>query len=79
LALLFNIQEKYDLAEPLYHECLEKRKSILGYLHPATLQSLNHLGLLFNNQGKYDLSESLLIECVKKQKSVLGDTQVISQ
>ena len=46
LAQLYEIQGKYASAEPLYVECLRKRKSILGVDHSDTLLSMNNLATL---------------------------------
>ena len=51
LAGLYKNQGKYDLAEPLYVECLELRKTILGPNHPDTLISMNNLAGLYESQG----------------------------
>jgi Flp pilus assembly protein TadD len=60
LALLYKSQGKYDAAEPLYLECLGKRKATLGADHPSTLRSMNNLALLYKSQGKYDAAERSL-------------------
>jgi len=52
LAALYYKQGKYDKAEPLYVECLEKRKAVLGDTHPDTLSSINNLAALYKNHGK---------------------------
>jgi len=52
LAQLYYSQGNYALAEPLYVECLEKRKVKLGVDHPDTLQSMNYLAGLYRAQGK---------------------------
>jgi hypothetical protein len=36
-------QKKYDIAEFFYEDCLKKRTTILGALHPATLHTLCNL------------------------------------
>jgi len=43
LAGLYYSQGKYNEAEPLYVECLEKRKSVLGEAHPSTLTTSRNL------------------------------------
>jgi len=74
LADLYKHQGMYDKAEPLYVECLEKRKAVLGDSHPSTLSSLNNLAGLYDSQGKYDKAEPLYVECLEKRKAVLGDS-----
>ena len=41
LALLYDSQGKYDQAEPLYVECLELSKAVLGASHPDTLTTMH--------------------------------------
>ena len=74
LAVLYESKFKYDLAEPLYKDCLEKRKAVLGDTHLDTLTSINNLAELYRSQGKYDRAEPLHKDCLKKRKAVLGDT-----
>jgi hypothetical protein len=57
---------------PLYEECLEKRKRVLGDDHPSTLSSLNNLAGLFHDKGEYDHALPLYEECLEKSKRVLG-------
>jgi tetratricopeptide (TPR) repeat protein len=63
----------FDKALPLYHECLEKRKTLLGENHPDTLTSLNNLAGLYNDQGDSDKALRLYEECLKRSQSVLGE------
>ena len=72
-ASLYRSQGKYDEAEPLYVDCLEKRRSVLGDRHPDTLTSINDLAGLYKSQGKYDEAEPLYVDSLKKRRSVLGD------
>ena len=73
LAGVYTQQGKYELAQPLYIECLEKRKQLLGDDHPDTLASINNLAILYYNQGKYNEAEPLYKECLEKRKQKLGD------
>ena len=54
LALLYNHQERYDDAEPLYLETLEIRKRLLGDDHPDTLISMSALAKGLSQQGRLD-------------------------
>jgi len=72
MANVYRYQGKYDLAEPLYVECLEKSKVLLGLDHPDTLTSMNNVANLYSKLGKCDLAEPLLVECLEKRKLVLG-------
>ncbi|GFH55193.1 TPR-like protein [Chaetoceros tenuissimus] len=72
LALLYYHQGKYDLAEPLYKDCLSKYETKLGPDHPDTLRFFNNLAILYYVQGKYDLAEPLYKDCLSKNKTKLG-------
>jgi hypothetical protein len=43
LAGLYNSQGKYEKAESMYVDCLEKSKAVLGDMHPDTLTSMSNL------------------------------------
>ncbi len=62
LAGLYNIQGRYEKAEPLYHQTLELSKKILGKNHPNTLTSMHNLAWLYIFQRKYDLAQHLIYE-----------------
>jgi len=51
LAHMYRAQGNYTAAEPLYVECLEKARTILGIDHPNTLTSMCNLGSLYGFQG----------------------------
>jgi hypothetical protein len=76
LASLYKNQGKYDLAEPLYVSCLEKKKTAVGDNHPSTLALMNNLAGLYYNQGKYDLVEPLHVSCLEKCRTALGDNHL---
>ena len=59
LAVLYQAQGRYALAEPLLKRALEARTRVLGKEHPSTLISVNNLGFLYQAQGRYDLAEPL--------------------
>lgn len=42
-------QQKLELAEFLYTDCLRKRTAVLGAQHPCTLLSLSSLAALFTH------------------------------
>ena len=73
LGSLFGFKGEYDCALPLYQECLEKRKRILGDDHPDTLASINNLAALFRSKCEYDHALPLYEECLEKRKRMLGD------
>ena len=46
-------QGRYDEALPLYVDCLEAYRRVLGAEHPSTLASMNNLDGLYKIQGRY--------------------------
>jgi Flp pilus assembly protein TadD len=59
LAGLYELQGKYDQAEPLFVNCLAVRRRVLGDEHPDTLSSINDLAFLYKSQGKYEQAEQM--------------------
>ena len=43
LATIYFYSERFDKAEELYSECLEKRKALLGENHPLSLATMDNL------------------------------------
>ncbi|KAJ3120015.1 Kinesin light chain 3 [Nowakowskiella sp. JEL0407] len=72
LAESVQVPEKYDLAEPLYYECLERTKLKLGLIHPSKISLANNLAFLYKSQNKYDLAEPLFLDCLEKRTKILG-------
>lgn len=72
LAVLYANHEKYDEAEELYVECLEKKISLLGEDHPETLGTVYNLATMYANQGKFKEAEAYYSECVERATRVLG-------
>ncbi|XRB03732.1 hypothetical protein NFJ02_18g30870 [Pycnococcus provasolii] len=67
------VQGKYDDAEVLYREALERRRRELGDAHPKTLNSISNLANLLKNQGKYADAEPLYREALDGYRRELGD------
>jgi tetratricopeptide (TPR) repeat protein len=66
-------QGRYDEAEPLYKDCLDKRKAKLGEDHPSTMMTIYNLAGLYKSQGRYDEAEPLYKDCLDKRKTQLGE------
>jgi tetratricopeptide (TPR) repeat protein len=71
-ALYDNIGQK-DKALPLYEECFEKRKQLLGIEDPTTLSSMNYLARLYNAMGHIDKAIPLVEDCLEKRKQIFGN------
>ena len=71
LADFFEKKREYDRALPLYEECLDISKRVLGEYHPETLKSLNDIYKVLNMMG-YE-SEYIYKELLAKRRRVLGE------
>ena len=63
----------YERAEPLYIQCIEIEKKVLGEEHPDYGTTINNLALLYESMGDYARAEPLLIQCKKIRQKVLGE------
>ncbi len=61
-----------DQAIAAHEEALSFRQSNLGADHPATLESLHHLGSLRDDLAQYDEAESLFCQVIPARRRVLG-------
>jgi tetratricopeptide (TPR) repeat protein len=75
---LFHDKGEYDLALPLYVDCLSSRQLILGDDHPDTLRSLKIVAQLFRDKNESDLALPLYEECLARCNRVLGDHDTFS-
>ncbi|KAI9897353.1 hypothetical protein N3K66_007209 [Trichothecium roseum] len=65
-------QGRWEKAETLEVEVLEKRKTKLGADHPFTLASMSNLALAYQRQGRWEKAETLEVEVLEKRKTKLG-------
>ena len=72
LANLYDNQERYQEAEPLYLKCLNVMTTKLGAAHPSTLVSMNNLGVFYHEHKRYEEAEPLLRECLDLKAVKLG-------
>ena len=76
LANLYTTQKRYEEAESLHRETLQKRQELLGERTPHTLTSLSNLANLYVSQDRYDEAEPLRLEALAIKRRVLGDEHV---
>lgn len=76
LGSLYHVQEQYDLAAPLYEDCLTKSRAILGEAHHSTLYFIHNLAELYEQQGKAELSAQLYAELEVKRNNASDDHQL---
>jgi len=79
LASMYQDQNKYDAAEPLFREVLAVRERTLGERHEHTRNSMNNLALLLSLEGKLDEAEDYFARALAIEKQVRGadDLQVL--
>ena len=68
LAALYNSQEKYTEAEPLYKKSLMIKRKTLGNEHPEVSELMDKLGKLYKAQSKYVEAESIYKQSLKINK-----------
>ncbi len=72
LALLYNIQGRYEEAEPLYKQALAMFQKLLGTEHPDVATSQFNLGTLYHKQGKYPAADVLYRQSLAIANAKLG-------
>ncbi|AFZ01857.1 tetratricopeptide repeat protein [Calothrix sp. PCC 6303] len=73
LALYYNGQGLYGLAEPWYQGCVSALKSRLGENHPDVATSLNNLAQLYDSQVRYEEAEPMYLQALELYKQLLGE------
>ena len=63
---------RYNEAEALFIESMERRKKVLGPEHPDTLASMGNLALTYRNQGRWNNAEELEVKVVETSLKVPG-------
>ena len=72
LAHLYNHQERYTEAEPLYLRALSIYEQQLGQNHPSVANSLNNLAKLYQAQGRDGEAVSLFQRAQSIEKRLQG-------
>lgn len=66
---MYDDQEQYAKAEPLYHRALAVRMETLGPDHPDVATSLNNLAYSYSEQGKYAKAEPMFQRALNPRDS----------
>ena len=72
LASTYRDQGRWKEAEGLEMQVMEKRKRILGQVHPSTLNSMANLASIYGIQGGWKEAEELLVQIMEMFIGVLG-------
>jgi tetratricopeptide (TPR) repeat protein len=59
LAFLYQNLERYDEAEPLFVDALDRFRRKVGEKHPSTLITMGNLGAVYNATGRYEEAAAL--------------------
>lgn len=71
-ALMYLEQGRFQDAEELLLQVMEKQKGIDGCENPAALANMHNLAFAYREQNKLKEAEELFVKVVEKQKSLLG-------
>jgi len=74
LAIVYDLQGRFDKSVPLYREILAYQQRVLGPLHRDTLGVSCNLGLTLYDMEDYDPAERVLAETVERMSEVLDPT-----
>src|SRR5205807_706181 len=72
LARVYQMQGRYQEAEPLYHRALSIREQMLSPEHPHVARTLHELGLLYKLQGQDTEAEPLFQRALAIREQCLG-------
>ncbi|VEN73758.1 putative CHAT domain-containing protein [Candidatus Desulfarcum epimagneticum] len=72
LAALYDVQGRYEKAEPLYREALALYEKMFGTDDPATLTFVNNLASLYDSRGLYDKAGPLYQKALENRERILG-------
>ena len=72
LAWLYQLQARYEEAEPLHQRAMAINETTLAPDNPVVAKGLNNLGLLYLRQAKYDQAEPLLGRALEIWERTLG-------
>jgi hypothetical protein len=73
MAVLYDVQGRFDESEPLHLETLEAQRRVLGENHRDTLWSMSNLATLYAIQGRHDEAEPLHLKTLEARRRVLGE------
>jgi tetratricopeptide (TPR) repeat protein len=72
-ALLLHYQGKFDEAQSLYLDAIDRSRRTLGADHPDTLRLMFNLASLLAERGKYADAEKMFRQVLDGRRRVLGD------
>ena len=72
LALLYYVQGKYDLVEPLFRRAIAIHEEAYGPEDPEVATNLSNLALLYVAQSRHDEAESLYLRAIAIDEKALG-------
>jgi hypothetical protein len=64
---------RFEEAEELDVQVMERRSRVLGEEHPSTLTSMDNLASTYSNQGRWKEAEELEVQVIERSSRVLGE------
>ena len=71
-AIFYNGQDRTDVAEPLFIECIELKTQVFGATNLTTVVTQNALGNMYLHQERWEEAEFIFADCMEKRKELLG-------
>jgi len=72
LAVTYHYHGRFNEAEKLEFNVLEKRRMILGAEHPDTIIAAANLAATYHCQGRFNEAEKLELDVLEKRRKILG-------
>ena len=72
LAVLYNSQSEFSVAENYYEQALAVREEALGSQHPDVAGSFNRLAVFYHTQKQYFAAESIYKRALRIYVAALG-------
>ena len=76
LAIFYQAQEKFDLAEPLHLSSLAKKTKLYGEDGTTTLMTMNNLACVYGDLDQHDKAEKLFIRCLELRTAKFGEHHI---
>lgn len=73
LAVVYTNMERYEEAEPMYLDLIERGKAALGEDHPEVALAVSNLAAQYNRTGRPKEAHALMKEALAIQKKALGE------
>ncbi|KAE8137770.1 hypothetical protein BDV38DRAFT_282704 [Aspergillus pseudotamarii] len=73
ISSIYRSQGRWNEAEELGVQVIDRSKAVLGEEHPDTLTSMLTLAKVYRDQGRWNKAEELGVQVIDRSKAVLGE------